>query len=209
MKIELLLQWFIIGLSIAAPVWPIWVLCIKRNLTKWFASGFTTWLWAATADAFYWAIAGFGLTLISGFLLAYARIIQIIGIIFLGYLWVKTFREKSDLSKEKNVISTKNLFLDYLQTVFLTITNPMTILSFVAIFAGLGLWWVKNDYAWASLVVVWVFLGSASWWLFLSFATSRLKEKIKKENFNIINKISWTIILCFALFLVYKVFLKI
>src|SRR4051812_8188873 len=126
------LKGLLIGFSIAAPVGPIGVLCIQRTLSYGRLSGLLTGLGAATADGVYGAVAAFGLTVVSSFLTGQQFWFQLIGGAFLFYLGAKNFKATpatKAASKEH-----KGLLFDYISTVFLTLTNPATILSFVAIF---------------------------------------------------------------------------
>src|SRR6476469_804314 len=138
------LRGIIIGLSIAAPVGPIGVLCIRRTLALGQTTGFLSGLGAATADAFYGAIAGFGLTFISRFLVSQQGWLRLIGGAFLVYLGVRTFRAAP--AAEAAQASGQGLVSAYISTLFLTLTNPTTILSFVAVFGGLGLATTGGDY---------------------------------------------------------------
>lgn len=138
MNISFVFKGLVIGFSIAAPVGAIGVLCIRRSLVKGPLSGFLTGLGAATADACYGAVAGFGITIISNFLLSYRVLLQSVGIVFLAYLGIKTFLEKPP-ADILGTAQSSGLWIDYLSTVALTITNPMTIISFMAVFAGLGI----------------------------------------------------------------------
>jgi threonine/homoserine/homoserine lactone efflux protein len=131
------LKGLLLGFSIAAPVGPIGLLCIQRTIANGRRSGLVTGLGAATADGLYGAVAAFGLTTISGFLVGQQIWLRLIGGLFLLYLGSRTFLSKSAERAASSIH--KNLFRDYASTVFLTITNPMTILSFAAVFAGLGL----------------------------------------------------------------------
>ena len=90
MEIGLLLRGIIIGFSIAAPVGPIGILCIRRTLTGGRTHGMVSGLGAATADAIYGSIAGLGLTAVSGFLVSQQVELRIVGGVFLCYLGVKT-----------------------------------------------------------------------------------------------------------------------
>jgi len=136
--LALFLKGLAIGFAIAAPVGPIGILCIQRSLHDGFKIGLMTGLGAALADGTYGLIAGFGLTAISSMLVAQQFWIRIIGGLFLLYLGIKTLltppRERSALNQPD-----RSPWHACATTYFLTITNPMTILSFVAIFAGLGL----------------------------------------------------------------------
>ncbi len=197
MGINLFLKGLIIGLSIAAPVGPIGVLCIRRTLAEGRVSGFFSGLGAATADAVYGSIAGFGLTFISNFLINQQIWLRLIGGMFLCYLGVKTFLDKP--AKEGVSINEKNLIGVYASTFFLTLTNPMTILSFAAIFAGLGLASTGGNYISAGILVFGVFIGSALWWLILSLGTGFFRTKFNPNKLRWVNKISGIIILGFGM----------
>jgi len=153
---------------------------------------------AATADAVYGIIAAFGLTFISSFLFSQRLWLQIIGVIFLLYLGVKTFLKEP---QEKNVENAKGrgLLSDYLSTFLLTIINPMTILSFVAIFAGLGLFQATGDYISASMLVFGFFIGSALVYFLLSITVGIFHKKIESNILTWVNKISGLIITGFAI----------
>ena len=205
MEENFFIRGLIIGFLIAAPVGPIGVLCIKRSFSKGALSGFVTGLGAATADACYGAIAAFGLTFISNFLIEQKFIFQIAGIIFLLYLGYKTFREKP-AAEAKGDLSSKGLFSDYLTTVGLTLTNPTTIASFIAVFAGIGI--ASGSYSSATLVVFGVFLGSAVWWILLSNGVGLLRKKANTELLGWVNKISGLIMARFALMLLVNLIIK-
>src|SRR5437868_3361367 len=137
MDLGFFLKGLIIGFSIAAPVGPIGVLCIRRSLAEGTRVGLVTGLGAATADALYGCVAGFGLSAISKFLDKQQFWLGLLGGIFLCYLGVKTFlsRPASNAAEAKS----GGFFMTYASTLLLTLTNPSTILSFVAVFAGFGL----------------------------------------------------------------------
>lgn len=202
MSIAFLLKGLVIGFSIAAPVGPIGVLCIKRTLTNGRMSGLVSGLGAATADALYGSIAGFGLTLISAFLLDQQTWISLVGGAFLCYLGLKTFISKP---AEQDVRAHGgNLISAYLSTFVLTLTNPLTILSFAAIFAGLGLGATDGDFASAGILVSGVFLGSAAWWLLLSGGVSLLRQRFDQQVMAWVNRASGVIILGFGVAALWK-----
>ena len=186
----------IIGLSIAAPVGPIGILCIRRTLAESRASGFVSGLGAATADALYGSIAGFGLTFVSSLLIREQGTLRLVGGLFLGYLGIKTFL--SPPAKEEPSLRAKGMLSAYTSTLLLTVTNPMTILSFAAIFAGLGMGGEQRDYLSAGSLVLGVFIGSASWWLILSAVVGHLGRNLRSMGLHWVNRISGIIILSFA-----------
>jgi len=196
------LKGLIIGLSIAAPVGPIGVLCMTRSLHQGFKTGLVTGLGAATADGVYGAVAAFGLTTIAIFLQHYQGWMQIIGGLFLGYLGIKTALTTSShrAAKDKKI----SLLRAYLTTVFLTLTNPMTIFSFLGIFAGLGLGSVHTGYLAAAILVIGVIMGSFLWWLLLSGSIAMLHTTIKSTFFVWINRIAGAIIFSFGLIILGK-----
>ncbi len=197
-----LIKGLLIGFSIAAPVGPIGILTIKRTLTEGRVSGFVTGMGAAMADTFYGIIAGFGLTAIASFLLTQATWIKLIGGSFLLFLGVKSFITKP-ASTAANVDS-KGLFNNLISTFFLTIANPTTILSFLAIFAGLGLGTTKASYASTVSLVLGVFIGSALWWFILSSIVSYFQSKITPVRLIWINRLSGLILISFGLYALYS-----
>ncbi len=195
MSAGLLLRGLAIGFSIAAPVGPIGVLCIRRTLERGRRSGLLTGLGAASADALYGAVAGFGLTAVSNALVEQRTWLGLLGGVFLCCLGIRTLlaRPRGDDQQARPVAAG-----DWASTFALTLTNPMTILSFVGIYAGLGVGTAGGDYAEAGLVVVGVFLGSLLWWVILSAAVARLRGHIGDRARLWINRASGAIILGFG-----------
>lgn len=195
-----LIKGIIIGFSIAAPVGPIGILCIKKSLTENRLSGLLTGLGAATADAIYGIIAATGLTIVSQILITYKEILGLLGGLFLLYLGVKTFRSNPPklASSELPVNQISNFFT----TLVLTLTNPMTILSFIGIFAALSTNDnnQKIDVFSSVLMVVGVFVGSALWWVILSFFASAIKNKLTSGGLKFINKLSGITIILFSIY---------
>ncbi len=191
------LKGFLIGLSIAAPVGPIGILCIRRTISEGRLVGLLTGLGAASADAVYGSLAAFGLTIVTGFLVSQQDWLRAAGGIFLCYLGVKTMLSRP--SEELAHAGGKGLLGAYLSTFFLTLTNPLTILSFAAIFAGLGLGSQGYSLISAVLLVVGVFLGSAVWWLFLSGMVNLFRSRFDLRALIWVNRISGVIILGFGL----------
>jgi len=198
------LKGILIGFSIAAPVGPIGVLCIRRTLTSGRLAGLLSGLGAATADAFYGLLSAGGLTVISGFLVGYQSWLRLVGGIFLGCLGLKTFLTRPAAVLE-NVTEPKAIsrLKDYSSTFLLTLTNPMTILSFAAIFGGLGLGstpggFTSAGFTPAASLVGGVFLGSAAWWTLLSSGMSLLRKKVSSGVLVWVNRSSGLVIAGFG-----------
>ena len=196
MEWGLFIKGFIIGFSIAAPVGPIGILCIQRTLSGGNVQGLVTGLGAATADAVYGFIAAFGLTFISNFLVDQSLWFRIIGGFFLCYLGIRAFFKKP--GDQTVSVANSTTLSAYGTTFFLTLTNPMTILFFAGIFAGLGIVSESIHYASAGLMVIGVFTGSGAWWLLLSGATGLFRNKVNERKLSIVNKISGIVIVVFG-----------
>ena len=190
-----------LGFSIAAPVGPIGVLCIQRTLTKGQPHGFISGLGAATADAVYGSLAAFGLTAITGYLIEQTEWLRVVGGIFLCYLGLKTILTRSAALSQ--VAPAGGCAAAYASTFMLTLTNPMTILAFAAIFAGIGLAETTQSYASAGLLVLGVFTGSALWWLLLSSGATLFRHKLDARRLTWINKGAGIIIVVFGLLILF------
>jgi threonine/homoserine/homoserine lactone efflux protein len=186
----------LIGFSIAAPVGPIGVLCIRRTVAYGRRSGLVSGLGAATADALYGCVAAFGLTIISHFLIHQQFWLRFVGGSFLFYLGIRTFLSRPGGAPPP--VRRLDLAGDYISTFFLTLTNPLTILSFAAVFAGLGLGESGGDYSSGGVMVLGVFLGSASWWWILSFGVGAFRDCFNLRGLRWVNRISGLIILGFG-----------
>jgi len=197
-----LIKGLIVGLSIAAPVGPIGLLCIRRSLAEARASGLLSGLGAATADAVYGSMAGFGLTAVSSLLIRQRLWIGTAGGVFLCYLGVRTFLRPP--AGQAASATRMGLFAAYFSTFALTLTNPMTILSFIAVFAGLGLG-ASPSYSAATALVLGVFAGSALWWLALSTLVGALRARIDGRTMRIINRISGSLILALGIYALVQV----
>jgi threonine/homoserine/homoserine lactone efflux protein len=195
---DLFLRGCLIGFSIAAPVGPIGVLCIRRTLADGWVFGLVSGLGAATADAVYGCIAAFGLTFISVALVSHQAWLRLIGGLFLCYLGVRTLFAQP--AEQAAAVREGGLFRAYASTFFLTLTNPVTILAFAAIFAGLGLAEAGGGYESAGLLVLGVFLGSASWWLLLSSVVGAFRTRFSPSGMLWVNRVSGLIIIGFGIY---------
>lgn len=172
-----LIECWTIGFAIAAILGPIGILCIRKTLELGFIGGLSVGIGAALADGAYGFIAGTGITIISEFLLEKSILIKIIGSIFLCYLGIKELKNSSP--SHLDVFSRRKKFFGLAsQTFFLTLANPLTILSFIAIFASIGGRTITlEESIW---IVIGIFLGSMTWWIFLSKFVAISKKYISE-----------------------------
>jgi threonine/homoserine/homoserine lactone efflux protein len=187
-----------IGFSIAAPVGPIGALTIRRTLAQGRLMGLFTGLGAATADALYGAVAAFGLTFVTDALLAQELWLRLGGGLFLLYLGIRTFRAYP--ASLEQTAPARGLAAACASTFVLTLANPTTILSFIAIFAGLRPASAEGDYLAASLFVLGVFLGSALWWLLLSTGVGLVRNRLAQAGLRWVNRASGAVIAAFGVY---------
>jgi threonine/homoserine/homoserine lactone efflux protein len=195
MLTPIFLKGFGVGFTVAAIVGPIGIMCIRRTLADGQAVGLAIGLGAALADTIFSLIAGFGLKFIGNFMLSHQLLLHFVGGVFLVYLGINIFRHQP--STEPAHVSGTGLIGIALSTFFLTLTNPVTIISFTAIFAALGLG--PSDYATGVKLVTGVFMGSALWFVLLTTFLSFFHKKIGPYGLMLINKISGLIIVGFGL----------
>lgn len=188
------LKGIILGFSIAAPVGPIGILCIRRTLQFGRFSGFFSGLGAAVADTCYGIIAALGLTCASDFLQVCKPYMHLVGGIFLLYLGTKICMSRA--TRELPKVSHSSLLSDFISTFFLTIANPMTILSYVAIFAGIGFTGVDGH---PFKLVTGIFTGSMIWWLCLSEGVTFFRKKVNHNMMKWINRLAGALILIFGI----------
>jgi threonine/homoserine/homoserine lactone efflux protein len=196
MDLGFLAKGFAIGFSIAAPVGPIGILCIRRSLADGMAKGLAAGLGAATADAAYGCVAGFGLTAVSGFLVHHQVALEVVGGAFLCVLGIRTAVSPpvQDAAVTRSPASAV-----YATTLLLTLANPATLLSFAAIFSAFGLG-RSAGYGGAARLVLGVFLGSAAWWLILSGSVSLFRGRLTASWMRAVNCLSGAVLLIFGLF---------
>jgi threonine/homoserine/homoserine lactone efflux protein len=193
------LKGMLIGFSIAAPVGPIGLLCIQRTLTHGRWAGILSGLGAASADAVYGGIAGFGLASLANRLLAWQTELQLLGGLFLLYLGWRTWQAPLAVEQAQVPATRAGLWSHYLSTLALTLTNPVTILAFLGIFAGLGLAAEGGNFAAATLLVLGVFTGSLLWWLLLAGGIGLLRGRLPPPALRGINRASGALIAGFGI----------
>lgn len=201
--LPLLFKGLAIGLAIAAPVGPIGLLCIRRGLSDGRLAAFVTGLGAAAADGVYGAIGAFGVTAIGEFLSAQGLWLGLFGGLFLCWLGIAAIRRPPTKAAAATPPRARDLLSFFASTFLLTLSNPATILSFAAVFAGLGLAGAEG-YGAAIWLILGVFLGSAAWWLFLANAVGWLGKRLDAGAMVWINRFSGAILLGFGLWAIYR-----
>lgn len=198
LEIPFFIKGFLIGLVVAAPLGPIGIICLHRTLSKGYLPGLFSGLGISTADAIYGALATFGVTALSGFLMSQELWLKIIGGMVICGLGIRIYSQ-AGRQKMSGSANNKSCFGAYFSALILTLINPALIFSFFAIFTSLGIVY-SNTHPFSTLLLIGgVFSGSAIWWVFLSGMARQLKTKFTDSFIKKINYISGILIAGFGL----------
>ncbi len=192
-----ILKGIAIGFSLAAPVGPLGVLCIRRTLAHGGKRGLIVGLSAAVADILYGIVAAFGVTLISDFIYNQQQWIRLIGgsvLIILGY---HTLHSRPSTDKETN--GTNRHVRAFFSTFLLALTNPMTVFTFAAVFASVGLGDITDNHIFGLFLVTGIFLGTMSWFTLLTTLVHFFKERINTDGISLMNKIAGSVLILFGI----------
>ncbi len=187
----------LLGLSVAAPVGPMALLCLRTTLAYGFLPGLMGGLGIAAGDAFYAGIAAFGVRAAGALLTGQSVWLGLLGGIYLVWFGIATMRQP--FPQRAAGEGRRRGLRTFVTTFLLTLANPPTIMSFAAMFAGLGLAEARAGTGSASAVVAGVALGSAGWWLLLTFAVDRMRERLNGPVFAWVNRISGAALTAFGL----------
>ena len=193
MLLIFLLKGIAVGIVIAVPVGPVGVMCVRRTIFQGKRAGFLSGLGAATADALFGLIAAFGLTFVSDWLIGYHQWLRVAGGCYLFYLGGSALLAEPE-AKQSSGPDAEGLLRDFLSTLALTLTNPITILAFLGIFSAIGLGGEDATFARAAMMVLGVWLGSLLWWLTLTFGLGSLFRSFEARHLKWINRASGTIL---------------
>ncbi|APW38894.1 lysine transporter LysE [Rhodoferax koreense] len=188
----------LIGLSVAAPVGPIGLLCIQRTLAQGRRVGFVSGLGAAAADACYGAVGAFGVSALTAWFVALRSPLALAGGLFLGWMGWRMLRSRGGGGEAAVARPARSGWAAFASVLALTLANPMTIVSFTAIFASLGA--RGAGAASPGLMVAGVFVGSAAWWLGLSMGVAAVRTRIDARGMRRVDQFAGVVLLAFALY---------
>ena len=185
----------LIGLMVSVPLGPMGVLIIQKTLHKGALSGFIAGMGAACADLFYATVAAFGLGFVINTIQTHELILQIIGGIFLIIVGLKIYFDNPlKQIKAKRRVTKKGLLGDFLSLFFLTAYNPVTVIVFMAVFAGTSVFGDAPNVVTEVMVLLGVLVGGSAWWYVLSTVVNIFRKKFKLRVLITINRVSGIII---------------
>lgn len=195
----LILGGLLIGVAVAAPIGPVNLICIRRTLKYGMLNGFVSGAGAAVGDGVFAIVAAFGVTAVISFVAAYSGWLQLVGGVFLLGLGVRTWFDHPHLDDKLPDGSLGDLLPVISVTFFLTITNPATMLGFIAIFGGVADFTIgTEDYMRASILVASVIGGSVLWWAAITGFVSLFRDRMTDTGLALLNKVSAVIIVLFG-----------
>jgi threonine/homoserine/homoserine lactone efflux protein len=195
---SLFVKGLIVGFCLAAPVGPIAAICVQRTISKRWLSGLMSGLGAAAADAVYGAIAAFGATIISEFLITEHDWLQRVGGVILLVLGARLFFLQP-VERKRNGNQNRGLAGDFVSTFVLTLTNPMTFVAFAAIFATMGIGAVRGRPMLTAELVGGVFAGSAAWWIILCAGAFALRRHFDFRRLVFVNRATGVFVIAVGL----------
>lgn len=206
MELTLFIKGIIVGISVSAPLGPIGIIILQKTLNKGILIGFLAGMGATFADTFYALIAGFGISFISDFLADQQFYFRSIGGIILILLGAKVFYTNTIKQVRGQKSSRGKVLGDFISVFFLTLSNPITILVFGAIFAGVGIVGEDANTINTSIMVLGIFSGASLWWLSLAIGINYFRHKIRLRSLWWINKIAGGIIVLIGIFFIISLY---
>jgi threonine/homoserine/homoserine lactone efflux protein len=207
MLLVFLVKGIVVGTVIAVPVGPVGILCLRRTIFEGRLAGLISGLGAATADALFGVVAAFGLTFVSRSLISYEEWLRAAGGIYLLYSGGSALVSKAH-EKMTEESDPETLVRGFASAFALTITNPVTILVFLAIFAALGLDGAQAARLRAAFLVLGVWVGSFLWWLALSLGVSMFRRSIGPRHLAWVSRGSGVILFAIGVALLVTVVVK-
>jgi threonine/homoserine/homoserine lactone efflux protein len=199
MNLFLLIQGIVLGFSASVPLGPMGLICIQKTLNRGRLAGMVSGAGAAAADMFYAITAAFGISFIVDFIQREQFTLRIIGSIILILLGFKIFITNPAIQLRKQKGKKNNLIADFISIFFLTLSNPITVFFFGAVFASTGILKSENTFLELCELVLGVFLGAMLWWFILTTVVNFFRSKFRLKRLWWINKITGAVIIIFGI----------
>lgn len=193
--LQLVLKGLIIGIVVSAPMGPVGILCVQRTMHKGRRFGLITGLGASLSDLLYAIVTGAGMTVVMSFIeqrnnifwmkIGGSALLFVFGIHTLLSNPIKAMRQPS--GKKGTLV--QNLITSF----FLTLSNPLIIFLFVALFAQLTFTVPENPFG-AMCGYLSIFAGAMLWWILLTYLITKMKHSFGLRGMFVINRTIGTIV---------------
>ncbi len=189
-----LIKGFIVGLGASIPLGPLGVLCVQKTLSKGRNSGLFTGLGASVSDTFYAALSLIGLSFVEEFLSTHRALVMLIGGIVIVLIGLKVY-STNPIKQIKQKNTNKRHLEDFVEALFMTITNPGALFLILGLFAAVGINSGDNAESISVITTLWgVFLGTVTWWFILTTTINVFRKKFRLKQLMMINRIAGIII---------------
>lgn len=188
-----------VGFVVAAPVGPVAILCIHRTICQGKIAGYLSGLGAALADTFFGAIAAFGFSVIAAPLIDHNNWLRFgggVALCLIGLRSLLTRKMPPPATRDR-----KSLIGDFVSAFLVTLTNPITVISFAAIYAAINIPHLADSKQWGMALTLGVFIGAAIWWFLLTTVAGVFHGRLAERGVLWINRISGGVILAFGVLL--------
>ncbi|MCX7954769.1 MAG: LysE family translocator [Bacteroidales bacterium] len=199
MNFEIFIKGILIGFFSSVPIGPIGLIIMQRTLNKGYKAGFIAGTGAALGDTFFASIAAFSISFIHSFIEQQQQILRIIGGLILIILGIRIFFSNVITQIRTKNSGTKAISLEILKIFFLTLSNPLTIFVFGAVFAGFNIVVKERTYFELIQLIFGVFIGASLWWTILVIVVNLFRKKFKIRQLWWLNKIMGLLISIFGL----------
>jgi threonine/homoserine/homoserine lactone efflux protein len=204
--LEILLKGIALGLTVSMPLGPLGIILVNRTLKRGFLSGIVSGIGLATADTLLAVVAGLGFTFVISFFQDEKFIVGLISALVITGVGIKVFVNNPVKDFRRKEKGNKSLLRDYFSTLLLAVSNPFTIFVFVAFFSGININSEIKPQLVPFLLVPGVFIGTLSWWFFLSYFVNRFKKNIRLRSIVRVNQIAGIAIMIIGVVLLISTF---
>lgn len=207
MDLIIFIKGIVIGISASVPLGPVGLICIQKTLNSKRSNGVFAGMGAALADTFFAVVAAFGISAVHNFIENQQLILRLSGGTILLFLGLKFFFTNPAIQIRKNRNKNNNLWADFVSVFLLTLSNPLTVIVFGAVFAGFGIIPKESNWLDVILLIAGVFIGAMIWWISLINVINIFRKKFRLRRLWWMNKIMGAIIILFGLFALISAFL--
>jgi threonine/homoserine/homoserine lactone efflux protein len=206
--VDIIYKGFLIGVLVSAPMGPIGLLCVQRTLNKGQWHGFFSGVGAALSDVVYAGITGLGMGFIINFIVANQYPLHVIGSVILLIFGIYVFRSNPYKRLHQPKENVNSYPQDMVSAFFLTLSNPLIIFLYIALFARFNFIVPGEKLFSTSLGLLGILVGALSWWLLITFLFGKLRKVMNLRSLWIMNRIVGMLIILLSVYLIFSLIMS-
>lgn len=193
--LDFVFKGMLIGIIASAPMGPVGILCVQRTLNKGRWYGFVTGVGAAASDMLYAGITGIGMSFITDFVNdpTYRFYLQVIGSVVLLLFGFYTYRNDPLKKMRQSGKQKGSLWYNAWTAFLLTLSNPLIIILFGALFAQFA--FAPSNAFDMMVSFLSVAGGALLWWYGLTWLIDKIRAKFDNNGIRLINQIIGAIVI--------------